>query len=361
VLAKIKELLQKKPGLKAKEIAKKIDKDKKLVNSFLYANPGVFVIDENYFWSLVVTSEVVIKFEANKWVDCNSFETSINNSGSLFESKYNSIIFVVPEECSILLETAARLLALCNQLVQKDKAIKIDFSNCKKTLGYFDRMGFLEHLDERVNVIPKRPSISGAQIYQGNSNAVVEFGAVNPKNSNKVLINQLIDRFIQQSGNAYEIVASTIFGELIGNIQEHSKSSMFGFAALQKYEGKGKHRKHIQTIISDSGLGIAATLKPSLKDNYPYLYKLRNDDDFELKLVTAVFTKGEISRFGSGRGLGFKSSREQAAKFNARLSVRQQNFSLELEYRDGEMTRVIEKTNLSTIYGTHLCFDFFVD
>lgn len=323
----------------------------------MYANTNVFVIDENYFWSLVVTSELVIKFE-NKWIDCNSFETSINNSGSLLESEYNSIIFVVPEKCKILLETAARLLALCNQLAGKEKSIKIDFSNCKKTLGYFDRMGFLKHLDERVCVIPKRPAVSRSLIHKGNSNSVVEFGAVNPNNPNKALINQLIDRFILQSDNGYEIVASTIFGELIGNIQEHSESSIFGFAALQKYEGK---RKHIQTIISDSGLGIAATLKPSLKANHPQLYELRNDDDFELQLVTAVFTKGEISRFGSGRGLGFKSSREQAAKFDPRLSVRQQNFSLELEYIDGEIAKTSKKKNLSTIHGTHLCFDFFVD
>ncbi len=357
MLAKIKELLQKNPSLKAKVIAKKINKDRKSVNSCLYANSSVFIVDENYFWSLAVTSELVIKFE-NKWIDCNSFETSINNSGSLFESEYNSIVFVVPEKCSILLETAARLLALCNQLVGKDKAIKIDFSNCKKTLSYFDRMGFLEHLDARVNVIPKRPAVSRSLILKGNSNSIVEFGAVNPNKPNKGLINQLVDRFIQQSDNGYEAVASTVFGELIGNIQEHSESLIVGFAALQKYEGK---RKHIQTIISDSGLGIAATLGPALKENHPQLHELRNDDNFELKLVTAVFTKGEISRFGSGRGLGFKSSREQAAKFDARLSIRQKNFSLELEYIDGEMSGVTEKTNLSTIYGTHLCFDFFVD
>jgi len=257
VLAKIKELLQKKPDLKAKEIAKKIGEDKKSVNSFLYANPNVFVIDESYLWSLVVTSELVIKFE-NKWIDCNSFEASINNSGSLLESEHNSIVFVVPEKCRILLETAARLLALCNQLVGKEKVIKIDFSKCKNTLSYFDRMGFFEHLDARVCVIPKRPAVSKSKTYKGNSKALVEFGAVNPKNPNKVLINQLTDSFIQQSDNGYEAAASTVFGELIGNIKEHSESSVPGFAALQKYEGK---RKHIQTIISDSGLGIAATLK----------------------------------------------------------------------------------------------------
>lgn len=36
-----------------------------------------------------------------------------------------------------------------------------------------------------------------------------------------------------------------------------------GFAALQLYKGK---RRHIQTVISDSGLGIATTLKRNLKN-----------------------------------------------------------------------------------------------
>jgi len=92
----------------------------------------------------------------------------------------------------------------------------------------------------------------------------------------------------------------------IGNVSEHSETPLQGFTALQKYGGR---RKHIQTVVSDSGLGIAVTLKPSLMAHYPSLYKLHNSDDFDLQLVTAVSTEGEISRFGSGRGLGFKSSR----------------------------------------------------
>ena len=99
------------------------------------------------------------------------------------------------------------------------KAVTIDFNDCASTLRYFDRIGFIDHLDRRVTVLPKRPPVSGAEIYKGNSQAVVEFGAVDPNGANKILINQLIDRFVQQSADGYETAASTVFGELIGNIQ----------------------------------------------------------------------------------------------------------------------------------------------
>ncbi|MDH5730945.1 MAG: ATP-binding protein [Gammaproteobacteria bacterium] len=358
MLAEITAVLREHPDIKGREIAKKIGKAKKVVNSFLHAHSDNFIQDNNYCWSLTKAEVLKIQFQEDQWVDHNSFESSLRISGSPLDSECSSIHFVIPEKCKILLDASARFLALCNQLVHAGKDVTIDFNNCKSTLRFFDRIGFVEHLHENVTVLPKRPLVSRASIYKGNSEAVVEFGAVNPKQANKELINQLADCFVQQSEAYYETAASTVFGELIGNIQEHSESSILGFAALQKYEGR---RKHIQTVISDSGLGIAATLKPSLKVHYPRLYELSNSDDFDIQLVTAVLTKGEISRFGSGRGLGFKSSREQAAKFDARLSIRQEKFSLELEYKNGEIVQIDKQENLPTIFGTHLCFDFFVD
>ena len=356
---KIEQLLREKPGLKGKGVAKRIGKDRKAVNFFLHAHKGDFVQDNNYCWFVAKSDEFRIEFEANQWMDCGSFEASIKKSGSPLDEECSSAVFVVPEKCNIMLDAAARFLALCNQLVHAGKKVTIDFNNCMSTLGYFDRIGFLEHLHGSVKVLPERPSLSRASIYKGNSRSVVEFGTVSPeKKADKELVNQLTDRFVQQSDSGYEAAAFTVFSELIGNVSEHSETPLHGFAALQKYGGR---RKHIQTVISDSGLGIAATLKPSLVDNYPDLHRLHNNHDFDMQLVTAVLTKGEISRFGSGRGLGFKSSREQAIKFDARLSVRQENFSLDLEYKNGEMISIDRQESLSTICGTHLCFDFFVD
>ena len=56
--------------------------------------------------------------------------------------------------------------------------------------------------------------------------------------------------------------AFTVFGELIDNVFQHSKTRLDGFAGLQLYS-KGKRAK---VIVSDSGLGIPATLRPTLRD-----------------------------------------------------------------------------------------------
>lgn len=356
---KIEKILRVTPDLKGKEIAKKIGVPKKEVNSFLSKHLDMFVQDNNFCWSLAKADEFKVEFEGNNWVDSNSFENSLLSVGSPLDSDCSSVVFIIPERCSILLDAAARLLALCNQLVLSKK-VTIDFSGCKSTLSFFDRIGFLDHLNKDVTVLPQRPKESRASKYKGNSEAIVEFGAVDPNKDNKELIVQLGDRFIQQSDSRYETAASTVFGELIGNVKEHSKSPIPGFAALQKYKGR---RKHIQTVVSDSGLGIASTLRPSLKEHYPGLYKLHSEASIEsdVGLVIATLSQGGISRFGAGRGLGFKSSREQAMKFDAQLSVRQERFCLDFVYKDGELVDVKKQFGLSKILGTHLCFDFFVD
>ncbi len=355
---KIERVLKKIPGLKGKEIAKKIGEEKRAVNSFLHNNTDYFSQNENFCWFLTAPVELRVQFDQNQWMDCDAFEKSLTSAGSPLDLECASVVFVVPKKCNILLDAAARFLALCNQLAHAGKKVTIDFNDCKSTLDYFDRIGFIDHLDDRVELLPQKPSVSRATIYKGNSQTVVEFGGVDPDREDKELINQLTNCFVQQSDSKYEAAASTVFGELIGNISEHSKSRLHGFAALQKYSGM---RNHIQTVVSDSGLGIIATLKPSLKAHYPALHKMHNRDGFDLMIVTAVLTKGEISRFGSGRGLGFKSSREQAIKFDARLSARQSNFSISIDYVNGKLHDIKRHIDLPTIHGTHLCFDFFID
>lgn len=354
----IKKILKNSPGLKGREIAKKMGCNKKKVNSCLYKYPEFFFKDDNFFWSLVPPPEIRVKFEENTWMDCDSFENSLLKSEMLLHENNNAIYFVIPEDCKILLDATARFLALCNQLSNRGNAVTIDFSDCETTLSYFNRIGFIDHLDKNVVILPYRPFESGAKKYRGNSDTVVEFGSLNPNETDKKLVNQLTDRFVQQSDRKFAIAAFTVFSEFIDNVSEHSETPIPGFAALQKYGGK---RNHIQTVVSDSGLGIVATLAPLLQTHYPDIYKSLTPKNFDVQLVIDLLTKGGISRFGKGRGLGFKSSREQAIKFDAKLSVRQETFSVCIEYVNGEIEKTSEKTDLQTIYGTHLCFDFFVD
>jgi len=262
----------------------------------------------------------------------------------------------------LLLEAIAKFLALVNQLMQRNITVSIDMCECDETRNYLNRAGFFDHLNEQITVLPSRPTESLAQKHRGSSESLVEFGSIDPKSTNKALIVNLGKCFVIKSSESYEIVALTIFSELIGNVSEHSESAIEGFAALQYY-APTHMPKHIQTVISDSGLGVSATLRPSLMLNYPKLYEAFGHENVEsdIGLVRETFSKGNISRFGGARGLGFKSSREQATKFNAKLSIRQETFNVELSYKDGQLNNHRIDRDLTKIHGTHICFDFMID
>ena len=57
----IVELLQRTGRLKARQIAKHIGEERKLVSSFLHDNIDLFNQDSGYRWSLVNNSEIVIE------------------------------------------------------------------------------------------------------------------------------------------------------------------------------------------------------------------------------------------------------------------------------------------------------------
>ncbi|MBK7362081.1 MAG: hypothetical protein IPJ01_07230 [Micavibrio sp.] len=186
---------------------------------------------------------------------------------------------------------------------------------------------------------------------------MVEFRSINPSSTNDELIDELTNKFVQLTSDEYKVAALTIFGELIGNVFDHSQTALKGFAGLQKYKGR------IQAVVSDSGVGIAQTLRPALRNHYPSLYKLYGESSLQadMGLVKTVMKQGGISRFGGPRGLGFKSSPAQAGKFNARFSVRQERFGLDFVFKDGRLVSVKEQLELSRLLGTHICFDFYLD
>jgi len=258
-----------------------------------------------------------------------------------------------------MIACTARLLALVNQLAYFGKEVTVDFTNAPQTCTYLNRARFFDLLRDEVVVLPHRPSSSAADRYQGQSETLVEFGAVDPTSNNEDLIRHLTAKFVQGSSPDYQVAAFTLFGELIGNVREHSESPLNGFAGLQKYGGS---RPHIQTVVTDSGVGIVHSLRPTLQTFHPRLYKKFGVPSLEsdIGIVTAAMTKGGISRLGAGRGLGFKSSSELAIKFNASFSVRQEHFCLRFEYRDGKLVEIRRQSQPSRLLGTHICFDFYV-
>ncbi|MFZ2302286.1 MAG: ATP-binding protein [Gallionella sp.] len=226
-------------------------------------------------------------------------------------------------------------------------------------------LGFFDHLDKDVTVLPNRPQTSAASAYKGNSEKLVEFGAIDPVSPDESIPKQLKESFVSLAGsNIYSQPAFTVLSELFGNVRDHSKSPIPGFVALQFYKKHGRHPAHIQTVISDSGKGIIGTLLPVLAKKYPELLKeiTKSDSPPEKLLLQKIFTQGEISQIDEeGRGLGLKRSIDAASEFGANIFVRQENCEAKFFYRNGKLKDFRFEENMPRILGTHICFDFLLD
>ncbi len=297
---------------------------------------------------------------ATGWIDDKAFESAIGKLA--YQKDANKITFRFGIDCKFLLIALARFLALANQLTANGKDVVMDTTACPNTHSFFSRNGFFDYLNQSVTCLPERPVLSAAKTYRDNSDTLVELGEIAQPTQNKELVIRLGDRFVEHSSIRYFLAAKTVFSELVGNVTDHSKSKIPGLAGLQVYRPYNKP-KHIQTVISDSGLGIAATLRTTLQSEHLKLYEQFSAETVEndIALVQKAFTSGEVSRFGKGRGLGFKSSREHASKEKVIIVIRQLTFSLALEYAKGQLINVSEDRGLVPITGTHICFDFYVD
>ena len=360
--AKINAVLNEKRSLKAKKIATALGIDRSEVSSFLHANKEQFIQNlETFEWSLVKPKELIINFPEVNWLDSETFENTLINAGSPLDNQAHKITFIIGNKCSILLEAASRFLALCNQLILIGKPVTVDFSACKATLHYFDRIGFCDLLDQGVEILPSRPKISKAKSHKGNSKNLTEFGAINLITPDQQIPRDLQKTFISHAGESYSTLALTVLSEPFNNVHDHSNSQINGFAALQLYNG---NKKHIQTVVSDSGIGIAGSLRPVLADKYPSLQSKFSPRSIhtDVLLIKEVFENGGISQvYEEARGLGLNRTFKLAVKYNANISIRQESFELKLFYRNGVLQNFSSTENLVKILGTHFCFDFFLD
>lgn len=359
MLKKIQDFLRERPGLKAKTLANHLDSDRRYVNKVLYSHPKIFFQDAEFNWFSVPQGVLRIELSGPGWLTAADFENALLKAGSPLDSDCATVTFVVVNECKILLEALARLLALCNQLVNVAKKVSLDFRDCKSTLSYLGRMEFFGHLNAAINVLPKRPSSAKTVAYVGNNEGVVEFRAIDPSAPNQKIPDLLLHSFVRCAGEHYSVGAFTVLSELFRNVQEHSAASTVGFAGLQFY----KRTNHIQTVISDSGLGIVGTLTPILMERYPKVARRISASSLDpgVALLIEVFSAGGISKVeDDGRGLGLKRSGELAQKFKAKISVRQENFELRVHHSPAGI-HFSHSLNLVRIAGTHICFDLKLD
>jgi hypothetical protein len=366
VLNEIKNILRITPGLKGREMAKKLKIDRKKVNLFLSkGHDGLFQDADNWKWYLKSSDVIEFNLTCKSWLTCEGFEENYKEVGNLLDADESNVLIKFPQGFKVLLIAGARIIALINQLILKDKKVVLNFEDCKKSMGYLSRLGFFDHIHEGIEIVPFRPKTSRAKQYKGNSKNIVEIGNIDLSDFNENLPKELTAAFIHHAGNDYRMASFTVFSELIGNVDEHSETPIPGFAALQLYNGK---QKHIQTVISDHGLGLSKTLKENLKDHYPELADSLDMDsvDSDLDLIQKALTDGKLSRFGHNpedvaRGLGLKRSQDYALKYNAEITVRQDDFSIKMIYQDGELVDSIRSKDLEFLAGTHVCFDFILD
>lgn len=359
MLKKLKAVLQASPGLKAREIAAQLDVERPHVNTVLYGNPTEFTMDEAYRWYVVSGQILEVRFPGNGWLTSDGFEHAVRKAGSPLECSMPAVSFIFGDGCNIMMDALARLLAFSNQLEAAKKSVTLDFNSCKGTLRYLDRAGFLEHLHSSINVLPKRPAGSKAKEFTGNNDGLVELKAINPISPVQNIPELLKNSFVKCAGDSYSAPAFTVLSELFQNVEEHSGAETPGFAGLQFY----KKANHIQTVISDSGLGIVGTLKPVLARRYPAILKMIAASSLppEVALMQVVFSEGRISQKESdGCGLGLKRSSEVAKKYRAKITVRQEHFELVVRHGPSGITFDYAQ-NLVKLAGTHVCFDFQLD
>lgn len=359
MLSQLLTFLGKNPGTKAKDLASVLREDKAAVNHVLYQHSDKFLRDDDFKWSLIGPEELRIEFPQDSWLTSKDFENILSCHCTPWHDDCENVVFVFNKECRVLLDALARLLALCNQLDAVGKNVSLDFTQCLSTLSYLDRMDFFEVLASGISVLPRRPSARLGQLYLGNNDGVIELRAIDPADPNNEIPRLLERSFVSCVDESYSTLALTVIGEPFKNVLDHSCSSLAGFAGLQAY----KRRTRIQVVISDNGLGIVGTLQPILHSRYPQIASsIANSKDHSgIALLKMVFSKGQISQVEEdGRGTGLKSSGDQARKYRARISVRQEDFELRIDHRP-EGTRYTQSTNLVRIDGTHVSFDFKLD
>lgn len=290
------------------------------------------------------------------WVDAGWFETALRDSCGPHDQNTHEVTFNFPVGCKIMVDGAIRLLSLANQLAATTRRVHMDFREGDSgTMGYLNRMGFFDYLAPVVEVLPSRPIYSGAKLHRGGNGLLVEIARINKDARDDDLPTRLSDVISRACGNRADVgeltgAAWTIFAELIDNIFAHSCTQLDGYAALQVYSGGNR----LSVAVSDSGLGIMETLRPTIGAEFPKLARLSDID-----LLVEVFRQG-ISRHGADRGCGLKGCAAKAIKFDATLDVRLPNQRVFLKPARGryEPNRAYCYEGLPLLWGTHIAFAF---
>jgi hypothetical protein len=290
------------------------------------------------------------------WVNSWKLEQALLKCGNALADGVTSVVIRFAGGCKLMIDVVLRLLSFCNQLVTTTKRLRLEFAAGEYgIMGYLNRMGFFDHLSREAAVLPTRPVYSGALLHRGNNKSLVEIARFSRSSGPdpRLVPNlvQAVERGCAARSDVKEIgdTIFNIFGELIGNVFDHSKTGLDAFAALQTYP-KGDR---LCVAVSDSGIGIMESLRPALAKRRPELAALSDVD-----LLVEVFREGVSSLPDKKRGLGLRESARSAIEFKADLDVRLPTLRVLLKPSDGQYrpNTAYTQDNLSLLRGTHIAF-----
>ena len=289
------------------------------------------------------------------WITAKVFEQILQRSQKCLSREDTRLIVIFHKRCRVMVDAAARLLSLANQLTAGNRPVTFAFDGTwNEAMGYLARINFFHMLSEQVKIVPERPDAPLINHQQNNNLNLVEFVSIHPREQEAMLgvPRRLTDALILAMDVCSDTqrlrhTAFTIFAELIDNIYNHSQTTLDGFVGLQVYRAGGE----VQVAVSDSGVGLIQTARPKLPSN-----ELMKSDR---EIVTRIFREG-VPWDEDKRGLGLKQCAAKAIKLSARVNVRLAHLHLELAPTE-QGYQVLEKEcswNLPLLQGTHICFYF---
>lgn len=194
------------------------------------------------------------------WVNAKKLDDVMLLSKSPHSPEVVTVSFCFPEGCKIMVDAGMRLLSLANQLCLSDKKVCFLFQQgIDSTMGYLNRLGFFDHLDGSVDVLPERPKVSLASIHRGTNNDLMEIVCINRGKRDHSVPSRLADIIMHSSssgdgGKKIGLMGFTIFGELIDNILDKSFEDKEMLYALLDKNGNviitNRHNQQVMQPIS---------------------------------------------------------------------------------------------------------------
>jgi hypothetical protein len=255
-----------------------------------------------------------------------------------------------------------RLLSWFNQLAALRRGrLELAFPPTSELFRYLDRNGWLALLDPAIQTSPPRPSVSNAEVYRGKAPGLVEIIALAPGSSvveRQGIVPHLVERLGAQytdrrAAKRLKAAAFTVLGELIDNVFSHSQTVVPGYVMLQAYPNSARPR--VQVAVSDSGIGVPASLRPGL----PARLQPRSDAE----LLVEVFEQG-LSRLGAnaGRGCGLHRCAQLANEHQARIIVDVPGTHVSLQRATAATFLVATGGPVGyDLAGTHVCMELRLD